>query len=736
MRFTDDGSALVPFDTGDLFDASTISGGPDAQTAHETLPGGPTGFEVDQTNTFFSLVFDVNESISLFGDVLIGKVETKNQSAFEGAALNGPWSPTVFRSNAYLPDSVAAVMDAESRASFRLNKNGSYPGVLDIDNNGRSVNEFDTEMFRVGFDWDIDGNWQMRVAVQTGETTKLTAEYDSIRVDRVNLAIDAVEVYSDMRDLDTDGITDLVAEADRGTGTIICNVQRYNPTEAELAADLSVQGLSSSRDPNVPLASPIGLDNSISDCVPLNIMGNGISPEAAAYVMTPKWGDSVVEQDFAELLVTGEIADGWGAGPVSLATGLTYRDQSFTDEAFPIDVDALGPPLNAPELGIRGIASTWTTGSPNLHQFSTVSLLAGQYDVWEAFGEVNLPIWLSDSGNRRLGTSFAFRSSDYSSVGRVEAWKYGLDFQLARDVRFRATKSRDVREATFSERFDNSPGGGFVSEDYETNTMNVLVTATSAGNPNLRPEVADTLVYGFVYTPQWAEGLRMSVDRYEVDISDSIATLSVSDVVRECFFNNVLCENILRDGTGTLSRVFAPYLNLDQAYVQGIDFEVDYSRDVNWTGMADESFSVRLLGGRLEHRTNTVTGGMPDELAGSLVGPAAYPELTANVTATYRFGLWSVQLQERYIDSVLLNRTWVEGVDVDDNTVQSKAWTNLVLRYGRDVPTGGRWSLALNLQNLFDDDPPVIPGGAFGQGTNNTYDVFGRRYQLTFTYDL
>jgi outer membrane receptor protein involved in Fe transport len=736
MRFTDDGSALVPFDFGDYFDGSTIVGGPDALTAHQTTGGGPTGYEVDQVNSFFSLVFDVNESISLFGDLLIGTVETKNQSTFEGAQLSGPWAPTVFRENAYLPASVAAIMDAEGRSSFRIQKGGNYPGVLDIDNNGRSVNEFDTEMLRIGFDWDINENWQMRVSLQTGETTKITAEYDSLRVDRSNLAFDAVEVYDDMRDVDSDGVIDLVAEVDRGTGNIICNVQRYNPTPADLAATPAIQGIASSRDPNVPLASPVGLDNTISDCVPLNIMGNGISPEAAAYIMTPKWGDSVVEQDFAEVFATGELADGWGAGAVSLATGLTYREQSFTDEAYPNDVDALGPPFNAPALGIRGIAGTWQGGSPNLHQFSTVSKLAGQYDVWEVFGEVNVPIWLSESGDRRLGTSFAYRSSDYSSVGRVEAWKTGLDFQLARDIRFRATKSRDVREATFSERFDNSPGGGFVSEDYETGQTTVLVTATSAGNPNLRPEVADTTVYGFVYTPQWAEGLRMSIDRYEVDIADSIATLSVSDVVRECFFNNVLCENIFRDGNGILSRVLAPYLNLDRAYVQGIDFEVDYRRDVDWTGMADESFSVRMLGGKLEHRTNTVRGSVPDEFAGALFGPSAYPELTANLTASYSFGQWNLQVQERYIDSVLLNRTWVEGVDVDDNTVQSKAWTNIVLGYEKDMPSGGAWRLTFNIQNAFDDDPPIIVGGAFGQSTNNTYDVFGRRYQLTFNYDL
>ena len=59
-------------------------------------------------------------------------------------------------------------------------------------------------------------------------------------------------------------------------------------------------------------------------------MGHGqISPAAADYITTPKWGIGIVEQDFAELLVRGELADGWGAGPLSLATGLTYREQSF-----------------------------------------------------------------------------------------------------------------------------------------------------------------------------------------------------------------------------------------------------------------------------------------------------------------------------------------------------------------------------------------------------------------------
>jgi hypothetical protein len=44
------------------------------------------------------------------------------------------------------------------------------------------------------------------------------------------------------------------------------------------------------------------------------------------------------------------------------------------------------------------------------------------------------------------------------------------------------------------------------------------------------------------------------------------------------------------------------------------------------------------------------------------------------------------------------------------------------------------------VQNLFDDDPPIIAstgGGRFGaQITGNDYDVWGRRYQIGFSMGL
>jgi outer membrane receptor protein involved in Fe transport len=89
---------------------------------------------------------------------------------------------------------------------------------------------------------------------------------------------------------------------------------------------------------------------------------------------------------------------------------------------------------------------------------------------------------------------------------------------------------------------------------------------------------------------------------------------------------------------------------------------------------------------------------------------------------------------------VVLNRTWIEGIDVDKNTIDSASWTNLVLAFQGGLEREGSWRISFNVQNLFDEDPPIIPSSAdtrFGaQSTDNTYDEWGRRYELGFSMEL
>jgi iron complex outermembrane receptor protein len=454
------------------------------------------------------------------------------------------------------------------------------------------------------------------------------------------------------------------------------------------------------------------------------------------YMVTPKMGDSYVNQDFAEMLVTGDLLEGW-AGTVNFAAGLTYRDQSFVDLALPREIDVLGPPLNAPQLGIRGIPPGFTGGSANLHQFSTVPDVSGQYDVWEWFGEVNIPVWEFGDGPQRIDSSLAFRRSDYSTVGSVDSWKGGLDFQLLEDLRLRVTKSRDVREATFSERFDFQGGGGSVN-DPRFNNSNFQITTVSGGNPDLRPEQANTLVAGLVYQPTWLDGFRVSADYYDIKIKDAVSTLGIQRIVNECEINKVaeLCSKFERDpATGFIGRVFNTFLNVAQSRVEGVDFETSYNMEPNFLANETESLNFRLLGGYILQRADTPLGGQPLDQAGWL----ATPDLTMVASLTYGFGPYSMMLQQRYIADTLNKNTgasssWVVGRDVDTLNVSSGNYTNFQFGYTGELSNGSEYRLNLNVTNLFNRPPPIVAsygtrGGA--QSIPQDFDEFGRRYQLS-----
>src|SRR5690606_30524130 len=65
-------------------------------------------------------------------------------------------------------------------------------------------------------------------------------------------------------------------------------------------------------------------------CVPYNVFGlNQQSPEVAGYFNDSMWVDSDITQHAAEFVVDGTLHEGWGAGPISLALGASYRKEDL-----------------------------------------------------------------------------------------------------------------------------------------------------------------------------------------------------------------------------------------------------------------------------------------------------------------------------------------------------------------------------------------------------------------------
>lgn len=724
--FTEDGQNVRPFIAGDIPARTGAgangmqSGGPEADIAMRSFLNGASGAQVVQRSGFGAVKYELNDATEVFAQVMLGRTESNTNDRIGNLEMGQQYNATAYIENPFLPQVVRDAMIAQNRSSIEIQKIGQLrgPNMINIADGRDDKNISQMWSASVGFDHAFANDWNLRGTYQYGESKLTSAAYNILRIDRLAMAIDAVR--------------------DPDTGAIICNVQRFNPTPEQLAASMQGRIVATTRIGDFPdgvrtVDSPIYNDNAIRDCVPINMFGAGNATQAGAdYVLDDKKGWRALDQDFAELLLTGDLYEGWGAGPLSFAAGLTYREEWFNQYSTPLEGER--SPANAHEIGIRGMSNGTTGGNRSVHYFSATSWATGSFDVWEWFGELNVPVWEASSGAQRLDTNFAFRQSDYSATGKIDSWKLGGEFQVFDGLRLRATKSRDVREPTFGEQFE-SGGGGANINDPRSNTS-YTITALSGGNPTLKPEEADTLTAGVVFAPtgEWIEGFQISADWYEIDIDGRVGALGAQRIINDCEAGDApLCGLITRNASsGVVERVLNVNLNVAAATTSGVDIEARYDKEIDLFSDQSESVNFRLFAGYIGENSVTTTVYRDD------VGSQQTPEWNMSTTVGYNLGNYGVRLVGRYLDSTLNDVLWVEGRDVDDNSIASATIANLILIYRGETATGD-WVASVNVTNLFDRDPPVIPsqsqrGGQ--QNISNNYDAYGRRYQLSLNYNF
>src|SRR5688572_3293438 len=414
--FTDDGKAMRHVVTGDYRDAGNgfQAGGPEAASAEAAFDGAaPQGAEVIQHSGFGGFKYDLTDTTELFGQIMLGRTESNTYGRRGNPEMGNAYRAQISVENAFLPPELKQAMVDANLTEVTINKIGQ---VRTATNNNFYDNRDDSNISQMwsasaGFDTALPNGWDLRGSYQYGESYLTTEAEGIIRVDHWYLAQDAVR--------------------DPKTGAIVCKVQQVNPTMAQLQAAAQGQSVLTTRINEFPTAM-MPIDNilvtpesSIRDCVPMNVFGLGnVSEEADAYVTSDnKKGIRDRDQHFAECLLTGEIHEGCGAGPVGFAAGLTYREEWFNQYTRPISMERTT--LNAPELGIRFIPTQISGGNRSIHQFSATSWATGEFDVWEWYSEVNVPVWESDSGSQRIDTTAAFRQSEYSLAGKVDSWKLG-----------------------------------------------------------------------------------------------------------------------------------------------------------------------------------------------------------------------------------------------------------------------------------------------------------------------
>ncbi len=518
-------------------------------------------------------------------------------------------------------------------------------------------------------------------------------------------------------------------------------------------ADLSVLGIpaqygffgwatdavrSNPADPTSPIvcrATKVGdpaFNARAAGCVPLNFFGVGNSSQAAIdYAFRTLKENSAYKQNVAGVNFRGDLAKGFGAGPISGAFGAEFRSDKS---------DVTHDMANQPWYSSYLLNWGYDRG--------------GTIDVAEYYGEVQVPF------SKKVNTDFSVRQTHNEATSIAagsttkshdfDSWKAALTYDATSKVRLRATLSRDVRGAGFRELFlpvVSTPGtpGGFpagINNPWKGNLPQAY-TSITGGNPNLRPEIADESALGVVLS---FDRLRFSADWYQIDLNSAIAGAPTpQSVVDACFRGaGIACDSVIRTGSGAstdIVSVTSGSINLASYLTRGIDFEANYNVPLR----AGDSLNLRIISSYLyDMIIDTGLGGTPVNYrnqsgpVGAFGGFNSSPEWQATGWLTYSHARFTTTLETKYIGAGLLNVLYTESQigaatntllnTVSDNSVSSRIYLSWSGSYDfRPQSSKSQLQMFWAVNNLMDKAPPVAPGGNAFPTNPVFFDTIGRR---------
>jgi len=333
----------------------------------------------------------------------------------------------------------------------------------------------------------------------------------------------------------------------------------------EHTGDLSVSRLANALGPSFVNANGVAICGTptapIDGCVPMNILGppGSIDPAARDYVTLTGTSRGSNEQQTVLATTHGQIAKLSHHGDVSLAVGTDFRKEAA--EFTPI-ADTIG--------NVRVPARE-------------------SYHVFEGFGELSVVPMRDEKLAERVELDLAARGFHYDLSGSGVTWNAG--------GLFRPFKSFAVR-GMYATAF-HAPS---IGESFLGNLVKDQRSLAGVTLPNHEAETARIITTGVVFEPPQVEGLSVTADYWNIDVTKQIQPLSPSPVdVTNCYnagiqafcdqLRNRFRDNPLQLGISPIDSIY----NQGSTSTSGLDISVAFDRQFGELGRIHEQLESQVL---------------------------------------------------------------------------------------------------------------------------------------------
>ena len=684
-QFSDDGTQVVPFDTGTLYpNTSTASGG--------------DGFDIRERSTLASGVerysgslfghFEIVDNVKLVGEFLyskqIGNDPFGTQSILRsntGFTANGGGTVTFNRNNPFLTQSAIDTLTA-LKPSFGTGSSLYLSRFFDILPSRNRGSERETWRALVGLEGDFnagDRAFYWSITASRGQTRGYSEVYAPY-ANHLNNALSAVRLPS---------------------GQIVCSING--------------DAISTNDDPA---------------CVPINPFGNTRpSAEAVAY-STVLTGNSFknIQDDYLATLGGDLVRLPGGTAKFSLA----YEHRREFAEFNPYEADQ------------RGIAFNGEPSLPVAAEYNTDEL-SGELFIPLVGGDFRLPLVkaLEINGSYRyVDNSIAGKESVWGAGVRWDTG-YGVTFRGSRSRNFRAPSLTQifspvrtstapigidpcdadrlnqgvpsVRLTNCTALFAANPGYGPLASFQDPAENNSFALVATGGNLNLSNEVSNTLTYGILVQPAFIPGLSFNADRIEVDLQNGLIAFSPASFLAQCYdstdYPNAACDTFTRNAQGYVVTATSTTFNAAVVKYSGEIYNLNYNlplervfgRDLGTLNFGIEATHTTL-------RVSSVSGANNSNFAGT----SGDPDWRGRFDVRYTNGPFRLFYQLYYLPSQtrFLNSN-VENDPVPVVSANYRHTISMQLEAGKMTFRAG--------VNNFTNRGPSFPTRDYG-------DIFGRRF--------